>query len=423
MSSRALVRRNNGGPVVANQRMAVAAARNILRRAIRRRARHRVGQLARRVAAEARQRMARNNIVNRNRALHRRHNRTFYKVVGNAGGTTHTTTRMIVRKTPRSQKFIRKIFKNNPIKVKYVNRFGFAWMGQTAASKTQWYSICHLKFNNVARYYHHRVNDDSQQVGQEAMFGGMDPTHDSNRYGANPNQFIYLGKCTFSYELYNPTNYNMTIWIYDLICKRDTEAVITYSDAENTNSAAPENLMYKGSRSMKQTPTGASVKPWEVSDPTYENGTYWNTIGMKPTDYHLFNTFWKVKGIKKLVLPPTTSHHHTVVFNPKTKITSASLFYPREKHGAQEQLGLAGITQATLFGFQGQVATENDTSTDATDTIGTLPGKLLVNCVRKINVWNTSMSTEEVISENALINSFNRATIFSDLVETNAMAT
>ena len=199
---------------------------------------------------------------------------------------------MIVRRTPRQQRFLRKLFKTNPIAQKYVNRFGFAWMGAAAASKTIWYSICHLKFNNVARYMLTRIVDPQMNVAQTNV-----SVMNAQRVCNNPDAYIYIGKCTFSYELYNPTNYIMTVYIYDLICKRDTPHVITYNNTNEDESSAPENCMQKGSESMKDQTNNPS---WVVGDPTNEAvNTYFNSLGMKPTDYHLFNTLWKVKGIKK----------------------------------------------------------------------------------------------------------------------------
>ena len=346
-------------------------ARNIFRRLIRRRKQIQNGvSRAKQLAKKSRDKIHRKNRRMSNGP------RKFYRMRGSAAGITHTTTRMIVRKTPRSQRFMRKMFKNNPIKSKYVNRFGFAWMGAAAASKTIWYSVCHLKFNNVVKYMKGRITNTTQGVGTSTT-----PVVNAAMLGNNPDSFIYIGKCTFSYELYNPTNYIMTVFIYDLICKRDTPHGISYSDAEADDNSAPEACMQKGSKSMNNT-------GWAVADPTLEQSTFFNTIGMKPTDYHLFNTLWKVKGMKKIVLPPTSSHHHVVVFNPKKKITNASLFYPRETLKYDDKIGLGGLTQATLFGFQGQVACENDQAEDNTNSIGTLPGKLLVNVVKKINVWN-----------------------------------
>ena len=129
------------------------------------------------------------------------------------------------------------------------------------------------------------------------------------------------------------------------------------------------------------------------------------------------------KRNKKIVLPPCSSHHHIVIFNPKRKVTLGSLFYPREKWHANDKYGLGGMTQATLFGFQGQVAVEDNQSTDNTNSIGTLPGKLLVNCVKKVNVYNGTLNVRQIIQETSLKTSWTKPTIFSDLVEAEATAT
>ena len=81
------------------------------------------------------------------------------------------------------------------------------------------------------------------------------------------------------------------------------------------------------------------------------------------------------------------------------------------------------MTQATLFGFQGQVAVEDNQSTDNTNSIGTLPGKLLVNCVKKVNVYNGTLNVRQIIQETSLKTSWTKPTIFSDLVEAEATAT
>lgn len=422
MSSRALVRRGNNniawGATAAQRRM----IRNIAAMAWRNRRRIAQGARAARDAASR----AREVIHNRNRrtatnsrnyAGTRRGRRKFYKVQGIANGTTHTTTRMLVRKTPRYQRFLRKLFKTNPLKKKYINRFGFAWMGADAASKTIWYSVCHLKFNNICKYMQERVVEPYQDTATTDAIAMA-----NNRAGNLPDAYIYIGKCTFNYEIYNPTNYIVTVFIYDLICKHDTPHEIKYNAATNSTNSAPEACMCRGADPMENTHNVNA--PWVVADPTTEKtNTYWNSIGTKPTDYHLFNTMWKIKGVKKIVLPPTSSHHHVVVYNPKKKITQASLFYPREHYTAVSKNGIAGITQATLFGFQGQVAVENNQASDNTSTIGTLPGKIIVNVVKKVNVWQGTLNAQIIQSETSLKTSWTKPTIFTDLVEQDATAT
>ena len=212
--------------------------------------------------------------------------RKFYKVKGQSGGTTYTTTRMIIRKTPRKQRFLRKLFKTNPLKTKYVNRFGFSWMGASAASKTIWYSVCHLKFNNVSKYLQDRLIQPTQPMNQTSA-----QAMSIINVGNSPESYVYIGKCTFNYELYNPTNYIMTVYIYDLICKRDTPYSIMYNDVNNDDNSAPENCMQHGAETVVQQNTGALNGAWTVADPTYESGTNFNTIGMKPTDYHYLHHY------------------------------------------------------------------------------------------------------------------------------------
>lgn len=432
------------------------ASRRTSSRALVRRARryHSNNQLAWRIAKHVGGRIVRNISTNNGRnlnklgkALLRRRIRSALKntkskpkkqyesIVGRATGTTHTTSRLITRRTPKQQRALRKYFKTRPVKVKYVNRFGFSWMGANQASKTIWYSICHLKWNNVIKYMNDRLATGTQPV--TTLTTSQANTNNSSNTAEN---FIYIGKCTFQYELYNPTNYIITVYVYDLICKRDTPFPITYSNSENDSSCAPENLMQRGAEPIESYgfDSTAAGGEWRVADQTIESSTtnhnvYWNTIGMKPTDYHYFNTFWKVKGMKKIILPPGASHHHTVVYNPKTKVSLASLYYPHQNwsllhslQGAPEsakgKFGMAGLTQATLFGFQGQVAIEDKQKVDSTAEVGTLPGKIVVNCIKKINVWNIPWVSSKVISEMDLKNDWTKPMIYTDLVPTQANA-
>lgn len=327
-------------------------------------------------------------------------------VKANTSGTTRTTTRIIKRKATKDIKFMKKIWKVNPQKIKYINRFGFSWVGATANSKTIWYSVCHLKFNNLAGYLKNRVTKSGQTIGSNSTVAGS-----KNYIGNGPSSSIYLGKCTFQYELYNPTNYIVTVYIYDLIAKRDSVYEIDYSNA-NAVSGAPESQMMKGSMSMTDSESNPT---WAVADPTLEySGVYWNTIGIKPTDYHLFNTMWKIKGVKKIILPPQATHTHNLIYQPKKVITNASLFYPHEKWTANDKYGVAGITQATLFGFEGQVSTAGQKTSDNLD-VGTLPGKMVVKCVKKINVYNFPIVADVVYSDNNLKNSLTNPLVLTDL--------
>lgn len=350
----------------------------------------------------------------------RRRKKKYNRVVANTSGTTHTTSRMIVRQTPKSQKLIRKIFREGESNhVKYVQRFGFSFIGATSNNLAIWYSITHLKFNNIMDMLLHRILRPDQQVNAEVVPG----LASSTTTAANtPTNFIYLGKCTFNYELYNPTNYNMTVYIYDLICKHDTPYQIQYgSNQQMTDSSSPEICMRQSTEPLTNTSTSGG---WSVADPTAEvahassdpqGSAEWRSVGMKPTDYYYFNATWKVKGMKKIILPPASAHHHVVVFNPKQKISLGSFLYRYKRHERGDKHGVAGLTQSTLFGIEGQVATEADQIVD-NEKVGTLPPKLVIKCIRKMNTYNFTMRTSTIISKNQL-QKLENPEIFSDLFE------
>lgn len=351
------------------------------------------------------------------RALYRRSRsaRRYTRVVGNAAGTTRTTSRMIVRKTPKEQRFLRKMFREQHNQVKHVQRFGFSFIGASGNNKAIWYSVTHLKFNNIMECLRYRRNDAAQNVSSTA-FG----TDNTTSIGNTPSNFIYLGKCTFLYELYNPTNYNMTVYIYDLICKQDTPYAISYGGAQTiTTSSSPECCMEASSAVLSNT---NAADGWTVADPVYEvdnaetliTDPDWRTVGMKPTDYYYFNTMWKVKGMKKIILPPQTSHHHVVIFNPKKKISLGSFLFPRVKHERSDKHGVAGLTQSTLFGIEGQVATDSGQAAD-NEKVGTLPGKIIIKCIRKVNTFNFALNTSTIIQKNRL-QALEQPEIFTDLV-------
>lgn len=411
-----------GGAVVRyNRRHRRRLVRKIVRRATARVARSAARSLKRRASTQLQGYFKRRIIDPVQQRLYSQSRpapRRYTRIVGNAAGTTHTTTRMIVRKTPSEQKFLRKMFKEHSQHVKHVQRFGFSFLGAQHNNKAIWYSVTHLKYNNIINYMQHRITAPTQNLG--AFVPNLT---NAAQAATKPTNFIYLGKCTFNYEIYNPTNYNMTVYIYDLVCKRDTPKPIKYgSDQAHLTSNSPEACMHDSSESI-QIPQDNIVVGDPIADVNSSSDPNdapdWRSVGMKPTDYFYFNTMWKIKGMKKLVLPPQTSHHHVVIFNPKKKITLGSLVYPHTVWNTSSQNGLGGLTQSTLFGIEGQVATDKSASGSTgidSDKVGTLPGKLLIKCIRKVNCYNFELNAATIINKNELKN-LTDPLIFSDLFQ------
>lgn len=387
----------------------------------------RAAQLAHKWVSGYRARKSAGRLVLRPRNSTRTKNRKkkYQRVKANVAGTTYTTSRQIVRKTPREQRFLRKLFREGESnQVKYVQRFGFSFIGASENNKAIWYSITHLKFNNIVDFFKDRPTDPTQNRGSNDLPNNqkLGLLSDGYKLANMPSQFIYLGKCTFNYELYNPTNYNMTVYIYDLICKHDTPRPIKYGNTQTvTTSCSPECCMEQSTYALSNNAPNGS---FTIADPTNErpnqdNNVHtdpdWRMVGMKPTDYFYFNAMWKVKGVKKIILPPASCHHHVVIFNPKKKVTSGTLFYRNQNKLTTDQIGLGGITQSTLFGIEGQVATDAMQTTD-NNVVGTLPPKLVIKCIRKCNVWNFAMKTQTIIQKNQLMH-LDTPSIFTDLIE------
>lgn len=396
---------------------------NLVRAAVNLKPYFRAAQLAHKWVSGYRARKSAGRLVLRPRnSTANRKKKKYQRVKANVAGTTYTTSRMIVRRTPKEQRFLRKIFRDGASQEsKYVQRFGFAFMGAAVNNKAIWYSVTHLKFNNICHYFYRRTIGPNQVVGAPSSV-----TFQNNSFQGNtPSNSIYIGKCTFNYELYNPTNYNMTVYIYDLICKHDTPLEILYSSGQTVaNSSSPEACMMQSSETLKNT---AQQNGWYIASPaflsSYNNAEItnpdWRMVGMKPTDNFYFNAMWKVKGVKKIILPPASCHHHVVIFNPKSKISLGSIFYRNQDKTTDKKNGVGGLTQSTLFGIEGQVATEKDQAVDS-EKVGTLPPKIVVKCIRKVNVWNLELKTQTVYQQNAL-HELTAPHIFTDLNETTPM--
>ena len=143
---------------------------------------------------------------------HRKRKGQYRKVVAREAGTTNTTAKMITRKTPRQIRRLRKLFRTNPLKVKHVQRFGFQWIAQEESSTQEtknnicgWYSVCHLKFNNVSEYYRKRIVNSYQFVGNVATTASNNNMDIQTRSMGNmPDNLMYIYQYILNYLAYFP---------------------------------------------------------------------------------------------------------------------------------------------------------------------------------------------------------------------------
>lgn len=88
----------------------------------------------------------------------------------------------------------------------------------------------------------------------------------------------------------------------------------------------------------------------------------WNSFGMGPTSYRLFNTFWKVKKVTRISIEPNSTFKHTVVTKLGQIYDRGSFMYRFPQIEDAESLTnvgiLGGITTGVIFRTYGQVNVE-----------------------------------------------------------------
>lgn len=196
-------------------------------------------------------------------------------------------------------------------------------------------------------------------------------------YVANgPDVQLYFSDFVTRYEILNPTNYDMNLIIYDVVCKADTpynttNKIATYdNDTSSTTSSTPIDL-------MKRNLTSISVDVPEDESSTLGVGVsdYTNTdlfdIQYKPTSSYAFNIHWTVVGKKYIKLQPGASHYH--IFTHKAKALMSRGYWGYKYYNLlgdetanNSNIGVANITSGTLFKFWGGVAGTSDSSRNPT---------------------------------------------------------
>nr|WAE43017.1 MAG: capsid protein [Cressdnaviricota sp.] len=149
---------------------------------------------------------------------------------------------------------------------------------------------------------------------------------------ANQKSFkLYLESVQQYLTFSNCTTGNITVDIYDVICKRDRSSPVT-----------PETDWYNGVV-YDQNPSGISQ----------DNKTPWQT----PFYSNLFNDYWKVKKITHVELAQGRSHEHILKFSPNR-------IFDTEISAANAQF--AGLTMYCILVVRGMPAVVSTATSTAT---------------------------------------------------------
>lgn len=196
---------------------------------------------------------------------------------------------------------------------------------------------------------------------------------DHNDFVINQEQDIYFSKFKTKYEIFNPTNYDMHLVIYDIVCKSDTDGDASTRAYNWQDDGIPElysqdrdnpvACMYKGYRPVTD---GGN---YYIAAPGMNFGKYKIfDINFNPTLSYPFNIHWKIVGKKTITLQPGATMFHTFIHKPRALMSRGYYMYKYANEIQNSSIALENITSGTLFKVWGQLAADTTTKiADPTD--------------------------------------------------------
>lgn len=196
-------------------------------------------------------------------------------------------------------------------------------------------------------------------------------------YIKSQEQSIYISEIKFEYDILNPTDYDMSLDIYDIVYKDDTYQVNEssyYEDNDNKTNAGqdPINLFYSGQYSIQKS-SGSVIGYGYVADPMQ---IAFDDIGSKPTDSYPFNIYCKIHKKQTFRLQPGATMKHVFKWKPRSLINLGYLYKYRDYLLADNlvDIALKNITCGSMFRIIGQIS---GTGSDANRN-------QVANCIAKL---------------------------------------
>lgn len=240
-----------------------------------------------------------------------------------------------------------------------------------STDKCKWIFRCHNNLNYLMKpftYFPWPGATAGTHMGQSANV---------DYYYQSPEQAIYYAQFKTKYEIYNPTNYDLNLVIYDIVCKQDTtdateDNYYSYGEADmtgySTSRGNPIRLIELG----LQKQTGLLSNPTDsteiVNTTAYtlvanSNDKHIYTISLKPTESYPFNIYWTIVRKHTFKLQPGATMTHTFVHKPKALMNLGYMGYRYGKDlkmsgnnlDGDAKRGIKDITSGCLFKYWGQV--------------------------------------------------------------------
>ena len=305
-------------------------------------------------------------------------------------GFTKTYHRQPV--TPQQQKIINKRFKNgySPFKDFIESKFQLSSDNNTDQAKWIWRTINTLDY--LVKMW--------QAYPQPGDTVGTISTTAANTYQYSQDQSIYINQFSYRYEIYNPTNYDMNLVIYDIVFKEDTEyqadnAYIDGGDAYHENASTYNNpiALIADGLNAKHAYLGdgtgsAPTNYGGVSDP---NAKTIYDITTKPTESYPFNIRCKIVKKHTYRLQPGASMVHKFIHKPKCLLNRGYWAYKYGKNlnasptssgtipNTTRNIAVKDVTSGCLFKVWGCITgTGANTGDNRHIEVCNLTGKLMI---------------------------------------------
>lgn len=275
----------------------------------------------------------------------------------------YSRTYRVQKVTKQQQKKINRRFKGQYSPFKDVFETGFQETIPQATGKCKWTWRCYNHLEYLGRAFKYWP-DEGTTAGDHSGYV------DGNAYQNSETQAVYFNKFKQTYEIFNPTNYDMNLVIYDLVCKQDsTNSVVNanYNNYETTNynnsHRNPIRCVELGLSTQTGYYPGTTGAVNLVADPTAKT---LSDITLKPTESYPFNIYWTIVRKHTFKLQPGATLTHKFIHKPKALFTRGYYAYRYGKdtspNDGDRQRGIKDITSGCLFKYWGQVAGTGDST-------------------------------------------------------------
>lgn len=289
--------------------------------------------------------------------------------------TRYTKTYYKQKCTSQQQKKINRKFKDENNPYTYLDESSFIDTVPQTTDSVKYYWHCNNGRNYVDNAWKNFIRPESGQATDNNEYAVA-----NFYYKLNQDQSIYFHTFKTKYEICNPTNYDMHVVIYDLVCKRDTYGSVTTSaystmdelvatpavtSTTQVQTSNPVALMYQGLNSVIN---GINNQQYLLQDSS-DLGLF--DIQMTPTKSYPFNIHWTVIKKHTITLQPGATMFHTFIHKPKALVNRGYWAYKYCRYGQQiGNCGLEDITSGTLFKVWGQLAGDTGTSKTPLEGVG-----------------------------------------------------